>query len=180
MMLGGTSNSQTNLHEARKRASDFLARLVPHGISIGVSIGIEPVHPMRAADLSCINTIRQANDLCDAIGRGFSPVVDVYHVWWDQDLEKEISRAAGRISSFQISDWLANTASVANDRGMMGDGVIDIRSILAMVRAAGFSGPCEVEILSERDWRRRPPEEVLKTCIARFQALLTEPITGKH
>jgi sugar phosphate isomerase/epimerase len=176
MMLGGASNSRTSLHEARQRASDFLSRLVLHGLSIGVSIGIEPVHPMRAADLSCINTMRQANDLCDVIGPGASVVVDVYHVWWDQDLEEEINRASGRISSFQISDWLAGTASVKNDRGMMGDGVIDIRSISRMVRAAEFDGPCEVEIMSERNWGRRPPEEVLDTCISRFRDLVAEPL----
>jgi sugar phosphate isomerase/epimerase len=127
---------------------------------------------MRAADVSCINTLAQATDLALALGEGAGVVVDAYHVWWDPNLAAEIARAGSRILSFQLCDWLKDTAALANDRGMMGDGVIPLAEMHAMVRAAGFRGLCEVEIMSERNWWRRAPEEVVATCIERYRAIV--------
>ena len=100
-------------------------------------------------------------------GRGLGIVVDVYAVWWDPNLAREIDRARGRICAFHVSDWLAETVDLRLDRGMMGDGVIDIPGIRGMVEAAGFDGMPEVEIFSARDWWRRDPDEVVRTAIER-------------
>jgi sugar phosphate isomerase/epimerase len=174
MMLGAAGEAKGGLEEARRRACDFLASLLPHARSVGVTLGIEPVHPMRAGDLMCVNTLRQANLMCGQLGQGTGVVVDTYHVWWDPDLGTEIANAAGRIVSFQVSDWLAQTLLTGNDRGMPGDGLIDIAGIWRQVRAAGYLGPCEVELMSERDWWRRDPDEVVRVCIARFGDLVRQ------
>jgi sugar phosphate isomerase/epimerase len=94
-------------------------------------------------------------------------------VWWDPDLQREIARAgaAGRILAFHVCDWLAPTRDLLNDRGMMGDGVIDLRRIRGRVEAAGYAGFCEVEIFSQENWRKRPPEDVLATCIERYRSV---------
>jgi sugar phosphate isomerase/epimerase len=173
-VMGGLPAGSTSLDDARRRARDTMAELLPHARAAGISLAIEPIHPMRAADVSCINTLAQATDLARELGTGTGVAVDVYHVWWDPYLAAEIARAGSRILSFQLCDWLADTAALANDRGMMGDGVIPLARIYAMVRAAGYAGACEVEIMSERNWWRRAPDEVVSVCIERFRALLAE------
>ena len=138
---------------ARQQARDGIAAVLPHARAAGVPLAIEPLHPMYAADRCCISTLGQANDLCaelDPDGRGgLGVAIDVYHVFWDPELEHEIARAgaAGRILAFHVCDWLVPTRDLLLDRGMMGDGVIDIRGS-GLVEAAGYAGMIEVEIFS--------------------------------
>jgi len=124
---------------------------------------------MYAADRACINTLAHALDVCDAVDPeregGLGVAVDVYHVWWDPDLEAQIVRAGrARLHAFHICDWLVPTRDLLNDRGMMGDGVIDIRRIRGWVEDAGYTGFHEVEIFSQLDWWERDPDEVLEVC----------------
>ena len=131
---------------------------------------------MYAADRSCVNTLEQANDLCDELGDGVGIAVDAYHVWWDPDLEKEIKRASGRILGFHVCDWLVETTDLLLDRGMMGDGVIDLPAMRRMVEAAGFAGFIEVEIFSAKNWWKKPGDEVLETIINRFENCVLKDI----
>ena len=50
---------------------------------------------------------------------------------------------------------------------MMGDGVIEIRSIRAAVEQAGYTGPIEVEIFNQAIWDM-PGDEVLNLMCTRF------------
>ncbi|MFT5128289.1 MAG: sugar phosphate isomerase/epimerase [Rhodothermales bacterium] len=143
------------LAEARKHVSDGIAALLPDAESANVKLAIEPLHPMYAGDKSCVNTMAQANDICDALGHPLVGIaVDVYHVWWDSDLEKEIVRAGcrERIFAFHVCDWRVPTRDLLTDRALMGDGCIDIPRIRGWVERAGFSGFNEVEIFSETHW----------------------------
>jgi sugar phosphate isomerase/epimerase len=117
-----------------------------------------------------VNTLGQALDLCDQLGDGVGVAIDTYHVWWDPDLAAQIARAgaAKQIYAHHICDWLVPTKDMLLDRGMMGDGVIDFRAFRRMIEDGGFHGPQEVEIFSAEDWWKRPGDEVLKTCIERF------------
>jgi sugar phosphate isomerase/epimerase len=138
-------------------------------------LAIEPLHPMYAADRACVNTLEQALDLCDALdpqrSGALGVAVDVYHVWWDPKLQAQIARAGHeRLLAFHVCDWLVPTRDMLNDRGMMGDGVIDIRRIRGWVEAAGFAGYSEVEIFSAENWWRRAGGEVLDTCISRHRS----------
>ena len=103
-------------------------------------LAIEPLHPVYAADRACVNTLKQALDLADELGEGVGAAIDVYHVWWDPELEAQIARAgrAGQILAHHICDWLVPTRDPLNDRGMMGDGVVDLKRIRGMVRGGGF------------------------------------------
>ncbi len=171
LVVGGLAPRSRDLAAARALVRDGIAALLPHAREAGVPLAIEPLHPMYAADRACINTLEQTNDLCDALGEGIGVAVDVYHVWWDPMLERELARAgrAGRILAYHICDWLVPTRDLLFDRGMMGDGVIDLRRIRSWVEAAGYAGLCEVEIFSKENWWRRPGEEVLATCIERYR-----------
>jgi sugar phosphate isomerase/epimerase len=125
---------------------------------------------MYAGDRACINTLAQALDLCGLLGDGTGVAIDTYHVWWDPALATQIARAgaASRILAYHICDWLVPTRDLLTDRGMMGDGVINLRHIRTLIRNAGYKGLTEVEIFSAEDWWKRPGDEVLRICIERF------------
>jgi sugar phosphate isomerase/epimerase len=125
---------------------------------------------MYAADRACVNTARHALDLCDQLGSGIGVALDVYHVWWDYEIAAQIARAGReRLLAFHICDWLVPTRDLLNDRGMMGDGVIDIRHLRGLVEQQGFDGLLEVEIFSTEDWWRRDPDDVLATLCERVR-----------
>lgn len=172
LFTGGLPEGMTDLGDARKRAEDITAGLLEKARAIGVSLAIEPLHPMLTGGRTVISTMAQANDICEQLGEGIGVVVDVHHVWWDPQLSAEVRRAgeAGRILGFHVNDWLVPTKDMLRDRGMMGDGVIDLAGIEAMVRRSGFSGPIEVEIFSDH-WWARDPAEVLDIAIERCNAL---------
>jgi sugar phosphate isomerase/epimerase len=171
LVVGALPKGSRDIADARKQVRDGLAALLPHARATGVPLGIEPLHPMYAADRACVNTLAQANDLCDELGNGTGVVVDVYHTWWDPDLARQVARARSHILAYHVNDWLVPTTDLLLDRGMMGDGVVDLRGIRAMVEAAGYRGHCEVEILSNR-WWSRDPDEVLRICIERHQTVV--------
>ncbi|QDT04267.1 Xylose isomerase-like TIM barrel [Rubripirellula lacrimiformis] len=144
------------LETQRGWVREGIEQILPQASSLNVRLAIEPLHPMYAADKSCINRITEARQICEAIDDPVLGVaVDVYHVWWDPDLaiEIELIGAQNRIFGFHICDWRVPTRDMLNDRALMGEGCIDIRSIRAMVEAAGFDGWNEVEIFSEEHWR---------------------------
>jgi sugar phosphate isomerase/epimerase len=145
-----------------------IAELVPYARDAGVRLGIEPLHPMFAGDRSVVVTLGQANDMASNFSSAdVGVIVDVYHVWWDPSLYDEIQRATGRILGYHVSDWMVPTEEFLAGRGLMGDGVIELRKIRGAVEAAGYAGPIEVEILS-RDLWRRPGDEVLRAAVSRF------------
>jgi len=161
-----------DLAGAREMVRDGLGSLYEYAHGGGMRLAIEPLHPMYAADRACVNTLAHANDLCDQLGNGVGLAVDAYHVWWDPELSRQIARAGkDRLLAFHVCDWLVPTRDILNDRGMMGDGVIDIRSVRAAVEAQGFAGYSEVEIFSS-DWWDKPMDEVLKICIERHRTVV--------
>lgn len=141
------------LAEARAQILDGIAAVLPHAEAAGVKLAIEPLHPMYADSRSAVNTLKQANDIVEQLGHEMVGVtVDVYHLWWDPGLEAEIKRASDWLLSFHVSDWRTPTRDILNDRGLMGEGCINIREIRRWVEAAGFSGYNEVEIFSNEYW----------------------------
>lgn len=171
-VAGGVDPAEKSIANARTRALDGIAELIPHARSVGVKLAIEPLHPMICATRSVLSTVGQANRWCDKLAADdiVGIAVDTYAVWWDPDLEAEIARAGKRICAFHVSDWLVDTQDLRFDRGMMGDGVIDIPGIRAMVERSGFDGWVEVEIFSQRNWWKRDTDEVVETIQERFES----------
>lgn len=146
---------ELSLAENRRHITEGIASLIDHASSVGVKLSIEPLHPMYADCRSAVNTIGQCNDMLDQIGDEWVGIAaDVYHIWWDPQLEQEVKRAGKRIIGFHVCDWLTPTPDLLNDRGLMGEGCIDNRGIRQLVEAAGFDGPIEVEVFSTRHWAR--------------------------
>ena len=166
-----------DIARSRHQVHDGIAQLLSYSKSCHMPLAIEPLHPMYAADRACINTLEQALDVCDALdpdqSGALGVAVDVYHVWWDPKLQQQIERAGkSRLLAFHVCDWLTPTTDMLNDRGMMGDGVIDIPKIRGWVEAQGFSGFSEVEIFSTGNWWQRDHSHVLDTCIARHKSFV--------
>ncbi|MGY3355356.1 sugar phosphate isomerase/epimerase [Bradyrhizobium sp. GM0.4] len=161
---------------ARSQVEDGIAELFVYAKNVGMPLAIEPLHPAYAADRACVNTVAQALDICDRLDADMSGqlglALDVYHVWWDPALITQIHRAGReRLLAFHVCDWTVPTKDILNDRGMMGDGVIDIPGIRRAVEAEGFTGYSEIEIFSHH-WWARPIDEVIATCIARHKMMV--------
>ena len=173
LVVGGLPGASKDMPAARQMVADGIAAMLPHARAAGIPLAIEPLHPMYAADRACVNTIDQALDLCEQLGEGVGVAIDVYHVWWDPNLAAAIARAGNmdRILAHHICDWLVPTTDLLLDRGMMGDGVIDLKAIRAMVEAAGYNGPQEVEIFSRDNWWKRPGDETLSTVVERYKTV---------
>jgi sugar phosphate isomerase/epimerase len=174
-VVGGMTLGSKDIAGCRQQILDGLAALIPTIQATGVRIALEPLHPVYAADRSLLNTLGQALDWCELLDPQhtghFGVAVDAYHVWWDPQLSGSIARAGKRILALHVCDWLRETRDPLQDRGMMGDGVIDLRNLRAMVEAAGYRGPVEVEIFSKLDWWQRAPDEVLRVCRERLFAV---------
>ncbi|MEO7222992.1 MAG: sugar phosphate isomerase/epimerase family protein [Devosia sp.] len=173
LVVGGLPAGSKDLAGARQMVADGIWAMLPYAKASGVPLAIEPLHPMYAADRACVNTIDQALDICQALGDGVGVAIDVYHTWWDPNLALAIERAGKMdcILAHHICDWLVPTNDLLLDRGMMGDGVIDLKGIRKMIEAAGYFGPQEVEIFSRDNWWKKSGNEVVRTCVERFETV---------
>ena len=165
-----------DIARARNEVRDGIAASLEYARQVGMPLAIEPLHPMQAAERACINTLEQALDLCDELDPGQTGMLgvaaDLYHIWWDPKLQSQIERAgAKRLLAYHVCDWLTPTRDLLNDRGMMGDGVIELKKCRQWMEHAGYQGFAEVEIFSEH-WWSQPGEIVLDTCIARHKTVV--------
>ncbi|TMI95883.1 MAG: sugar phosphate isomerase/epimerase [Bacteroidetes bacterium] len=168
VLVCGADPSQP-LEESRKQIRDGIAAILPEAAVAGVKLAIEPLHPMYADTRSAINTLAQANDLAEGLNSpSVGVAIDVYHVWWDPSLEKEIKRcgANGNLLAFHICDWKVPTSDLLLDRTLMGEGCIPIKQIRSLVEAAGFTGFNEVEIFSTEYWKYDQAEFLKKIITA--------------
>ena len=170
LVCGGIAGG--DLERSRRQVRDGIEALLPHAVAAGVRLAIEPLHPMVCADRSVIVTLEHALDIAeefpaDAVG----VCVDTFNIWWDPAVWVQLERAAGRIFTYQVCDWLDPLPDVLLGRGMMGDGVIDFGRFTSAIEAAGYTGPVEVEIFNQSVWDT-PGERVLETMIDRYRRLV--------
>ncbi len=173
VVSGGLAAGEKDIAGARLRVEDALAALLPHAHATGVKLGLEPLHPMYAAERSCLNSFAQCLDLAERLGPDTGIVADVYHCWWDPEFPAGLRKAgADKILTFHLCDWLAPTRDVYQDRGMVGDGVIDIPFYRRLLDEIGYDGPFEIELFSKLDWWERDPEDVVRICVERCAHLV--------
>lgn len=173
IVVGGVHPGTKGTAESLKIVTDRVAALAPYAAERNVKLALEPLNPVYAGNRSCLTTLRDAVDICDAVDApNLGIAADVYHVWWDNDLDTQLQRAGKhRIFGYHLCDWLADTSDVLLDRGMMGDGVADLTALRTSIESAGYAGPCEVEIFSANTWWKRDPGEVLDVMVDRFRTV---------
>jgi sugar phosphate isomerase/epimerase len=168
LVLVAGPGADRDLDGARQMVFDGISAIAPYAAERGVRLAIEPLHPMFAGDRSVVVTLAQANAMARQIASpAVGVAVDVYHVWWDPEVYAEIARASGSILGFHVSDWIVPPPDHVLGRGMMGDGVIELRRLREAVDAAAYAGPIEVEIFNQAIWDR-PGDEVLALAKERF------------
>jgi sugar phosphate isomerase/epimerase len=170
IVTGGTDPDSKGVLDSQKRLADRLMVIEPYAAQHGVKLALEPLNPMFGGNRTCLMTVRDAVNVCNMVSSDSVGIaVDVYHVWWDTTLAETLDAAAGHVLGYHLCDWLENTSDMLLDRGMMGDGVADLRAIRGAVEGAGYKDLCEVEIFSAQNWWKRPPDEVLDTLVDRFR-----------
>ena len=169
IVTGGTEPGTKGVLESQRILADRIGQIAEYAAGLGVKLALEPLNPMFGGNRTVLMSVNDALRICDWIDApNVGIAVDVYHVWWDTELEGACKAAKGRVFGYHLCDWLENTTDMLLDRGMMGDGVADLKGIRHAVEQAGYSGICEVEIFSAGDWWRRDPAEVLDIMIERF------------
>ncbi|MET4634410.1 sugar phosphate isomerase/epimerase family protein [Kaistia defluvii] len=171
--VGGVIEGSHSIGDSLKRVTEIVAEAAPRAGAANVRLALEPLNPVYGGNRSCLVTVRDAVDMVEAIDHpAIAVAIDVYHVWWDLSLAAELQRLGSeRIAGFHLCDWLADTRDVLLDRGMMGDGVADLKGLRRAVEDAGYVGLCEVEVFSADNWWKRGPAEVLDICVERFRTL---------
>ncbi len=151
LVCGGIANN--DLQSSRQMTADGIAEIADYAKSANIKLGIEPLHPLFAADRSVIVTLKEANDLAEQFdAETIGVIVDVFHVWWDAEFNREIERAGERILGFHVSDWAVPLPDILLSRAMMGDGVIELRKLRAAIEKAGYVDLIEVEIFNRKIW----------------------------
>ncbi|GGN73581.1 xylose isomerase [Actinoplanes lobatus] len=172
LVSGGLPEGSKDIAGARAHVADAIAQLAPHAAAAGVTLAIEPLHPMYAADRCVINTWDQAMSIAEQHPAGQVGVtVDTYHLWWDDTVLPKIEAAGDRIAIYQLADWITPLpAGVLTGRGLPGDGCVDMRAFHDAVAKAGYTGPIEVEVMNEELWQR-PGPDILAATIAGYQSI---------
>lgn len=167
-VVGGGIGADGDLTGARERIVTGVAEVLDHARAAGVTLALEALHPMVAAERGVINTVAQAVRYARRLGDGASVMIDAYNSWWDPELGESIKNASGLIGGYQVSDWRVPTDSLVFDRTIPGDGIIDLKSIRRQVELAGYQTTVEIEILSSR-LSSQPLDELLPAVIAGFE-----------
>ena len=172
VVTGGTEPGTKGIAGTQEILAERLAQVADHAAGCGVRLALEPLNPMFGGNRTCLMTVRDALNICEMIDhKALGIAVDVYHVWWDSTLAESCAAAGSRIFGYHLCDWLETTSDMLLDRGMMGDGVADLKAIRGAVEDAGYAGPCEVEIFSRDTWWKSDPDHVLKTIVERFKTV---------
>lgn len=182
LVAGGIPQGSRDLIGARERVRDAIGELVPDAAAAGVTLAVEPLHPVYASDRAVVSTLGQALD----IAAEFDPAavgvaVDTFHVWWDPDVLNQIARAGreGRIATYQVCDWRTPLpADVLLARHYPGDGIINFASLTRAVSDAGYRGDIEVEIFNEQIWADAPAEVVRRTAET-FESTVSPHLTSQ-
>ena len=130
-------------------SSSALKELVPLAEELGVVMALEPMHPGCAARCTFLNNLDDALGIIDAVARPqVKLLLDTYHLGQDPGLVERIPQIADEIALVQLGDAKCPPHGEQN-RCRLGDGVVPLRSLVRALRAAGYDGFFDVELLGE-------------------------------
>ncbi|GAA3939461.1 sugar phosphate isomerase/epimerase family protein [Microbacterium soli] len=167
LVVGGLPEGSRDLVGARERVRDALGALADDAKAAGVTLALEPLHPMYASDRAVVSTLGQALDIAsDFDASVVGAAVDTFHIWWDPQVLEQIARAGseGRIATYQVCDWKTPLpADVLLSRHYPGEGVIDFAALTRAVMATGYDRDIEVELFNADIWADAPASVVART-----------------
>lgn len=167
VIVGGTGGMP--LAQARAVVRAGMAEFSRHADSSGVTLYLEPLHPLNAVAKSCVNTIAQAEGEMRGLP-GMLLNLDTFHLWWDPDFDRFIDDPASRLGILQISDTDFGAADALPRRLPLCEGALDWRDIVKRVRAGRPDIPIELELFADQ-LQGRDPDELLRTATRAFRAL---------
>jgi sugar phosphate isomerase/epimerase len=181
LVAGGLPDGSRDLVGARSRVTDAIGELADFALKSGVTLAIEPLHPMYVSDRAVVSTLGQALDIAEPFpAEAVGVVIDTFHVWWDPQILEQIARAGatGRLASYQVCDWATPLAAdVLLSRHYPGNGVIDFASLTGAVVAAGYVGDIEVEIFNQEIWDAAW-SDVADCTASAFEAVVAPHLAG--
>lgn len=150
----------------------LLAGLQHHAQVYGVPIGIEPLHPTFASERSIVCDLETAITMANFLGNWTGVILDTYHIWWDVRLKQILgSTAPQKILGVHVNDWKRESTDRLYDRGMIGEGVIDHKSIFAALTEIKYDGYVEAEVISKA--LSQTPYQTMKTAYQMISNLIS-------
>jgi sugar phosphate isomerase/epimerase len=148
VVYSGARAGHTYNH-ARRLMQSALRELLPLAGELGVTLAVEPMHPGCAAQWTFLTTLDDIFALLEAVS---SPqvkmVFDTYHLGQSADIVVRIPQIAPHVAIVQLGDARQPPDGEQN-RCRLGEGTIPLREIVAALKAAGYDGYYDVELLGE-------------------------------
>ncbi len=165
--------------EAMDLCLEGFQRIARVGRDLGVTVALEPIHKSAAEELSLIWDIPGALEIIEQVDQpSFKMLFDTWHLWDTANVLELIDKHISLIAGVHIDDWREPTRGWL-DRAFPGEGVMQVRTIIDRLSAAGFDGFFDVEIFSDDGrfseayedslWRLRPAE-IARRAIEIFRA----------
>jgi sugar phosphate isomerase/epimerase len=170
VIVGGSTVLE--LSEARELAETRLAAFAREAEMAGVQLILEPMHMLNIRTKSCFNSIGQMERLFERIP-GLTLNADLFHLWWDPDLERLLRGDSVPVGLFQICDVVIPEGDVIPRRVPLGEGFVPWTDYVRTVAGAFPAIPIELELFADQLPGRRM-EEVLASSMAALRTLAEE------
>ena len=159
-----------DLQRARQDVEQALPALLDAALARGVKLGLEPMHPARIPVKGTLNTLSQTETLCTRHeGIGFA--LDVFHTWWDPDLEPVLARLVSRLTLVQlVGVEVSSDPTRLPSRCGMREGAVDIAELIRLLRRCGYAGHYEFELFAD-DLGGRTVADTIRCAVEDFFVL---------
>lgn len=141
----GSRNGHTVSH-ALRLIRDALNQLIPIARDIGVTLAIEPTHPVCGRDFSFVDKIEVAQELVAEFGsRNLGIVYDTFFMGDSPKCLEQLSQCANEICLVQLADG-DYSHSQTPERNVPGRGNLPLREMLELLAESGYEGYYELEV----------------------------------
>lgn len=155
--------------EGSRRARDALEELAPVARDAGVTLALEPIHPIEITGYSTVVTVEQAHEVVAGID-GAALLLDIWNSWWEPDIEQTLAKVGADVAAVQVGDHRAETET-PQDRAPPGEGVVPLADLVGTLESTGYDGFYEVELFTDAYDPAEYPE-LIETCVDGVERVL--------
>ena len=116
--------------------------VVDYAAERGLALAVEPTNWL-IADLNFVHSFHDSIALASRAGTRVC--LDIFHVWTESGLRRDIKNHVDLISHVQLSDMQRGARSLPC-RAIPGDGDVPIRAVVQSLLDAGYEGAFDVEL----------------------------------